>query len=399
MLTWSWARSLFRREMATLSRVVECDVAAISFDERGNAVVDDDATTSALHHAADVLRRGECVAFPTETVYGLGADALQPSAVLRIFSTKGRPADNPLIVHVSSRDMLHSLLPTDYAPSQVYAKLMDAFWPGPLTLLFPADPAKVPTEVTAGHATVGVRMPAHPVARALIAIADVPIAAPSANSSGKPSPTRALHVARDLRDRVPLVLDGGACTVGLESTVLDGLHEDGKLRILRPGGVTLEQIVQVLGDDGPQVLVHRRDYADAQLESAPTTPGMKYRHYSPSVPVILLRSGEPPEEVEKISVEDVVRSMSSSGKQHVGVMALSDSRIQLPILSDITWHQYPLGPLADPAVTAQRLFDGLLTLESEGVQLILVEAISEENEGLAVMNRISKAASATKWIK
>ncbi|EJD53621.1 translation factor [Auricularia subglabra TFB-10046 SS5] len=384
--------------MAT-ARVLNCVPSAISFDASETVTVSDKATLDALNEATAIVRRGECVAFPTETVYGLGADALQPSAVLSIFSTKGRPSDNPLIVHVSSRAMLASLLPQNYSPSPTYAKLMDAFWPGPLTLLFPADGTKVPSEVTAGHKTVGVRMPAHPVGRALIALSNTPLAAPSANSSGKPSPTRAGHVARDLVDRVPLILDGGACQVGVESTVLDGLNDDGKLRILRPGGVTVEQIQALLGQEGPEVLVHRRDFADAQLEDAPTTPGMKYRHYSPAVPVVLLRTTSPPQGTEEVSIEQIIDSMQSCDKRRVGFMALSDSTIQPPTLDNVEWHFFPLGPLAVPSVTAQRLFDGLLTLESLGVDLILVEAVPEDREGLAIMNRISKAATVTKWLK
>ena len=252
------------------------------------------------------------VAFPTETVYGLGALALDASAATKIFSTKGRPSDNPLIVHISSLSMLNSLLPPSYTPSPAYKTLMHAFWPGPLTLLFPADPSCVPPIITAGHPTVAVRMPAHPVARALIATTGTPLAAPSANASGKPSPTRAAHVLRDLgvTGRLPLLLDGGPCAVGVESTVVDGLGEDGALRVLRPGGATVEALSAALGDvdlsvpDGslrPQVLVHSRDFVLENHEvNAPTTPGMKYRHYAPGVPDTLIYTSTTPPEINGV---------------------------------------------------------------------------------------------------
>ena len=389
--------------MAAATRVLECSSASIAFDAAENVAVHDKHTLSALTEAASVITDGRCVAFPTETVYGLGANALDPAAVQKIFSTKGRPSDNPLIVHVSSRAMLRSLLPQNYAVPPTYETLMRAFWPGPLTLLFPSASHIVPKEVTAGHATVGIRMPAHPVARALIALADRPVAAPSANSSGKPSPTKASHVFKDLAGRVPIVLDGGACDVGVESTVLDGLHSDGVLRILRPGGVSVESIQRVLGPDGPRVLVHRKDFVDKEIEAAPTTPGMKYTHYSPSVPVILLRSskdGSVPAFTKVETLDAILASvLPSSPQRHlVGIMALSDSPISSSLPPSVNWLRFDMGASTSPAVAARRLFDGLLTLDAQGVAVILVEAVSETHEGLAVMNRLSKAASQTRWI-
>ena len=189
------------------------------------------ADDAALNEAAELLRQGQLVAFPTETVYGLGANALDPRAVLSIFAAKGRPADNPLIVHVWNRAQLADICRV----TPLAEKLMDAFWPGPLTLLLERTKA-VPDCVTAGLPTVAVRMPSHPVAAEMLRRCGLPIAAPSANLSGKPSPTTAQHVYNDMRGRVPLILDGGACDVGLESTVLDISHE--RPCILRPGGVT-----------------------------------------------------------------------------------------------------------------------------------------------------------------
>lgn len=393
------------------TQIALCDVASISFSEHDEPIVADRDTLEALQSASRLLQNKEVVAFPTETVYGLGALALDPVASSRIFSTKGRPPDNPLIVHVSSEAMLLDLLPATYTMSPTYRTLIRHFWPGPLTLLFPADASLVPSIITAGQPTVAVRMPSHPVARALIAITNAPIAAPSANSSGKPSPTLAEHVYRDLQGKLELILDGGACDVGLESTVVDGLQDDGTLRVLRPGGVTVEEIEKVLregvwpqGAVPPRVLVHKRDYRDEALEAAPTTPGMKYRHYSPAVPVVLAcTSSQPPQGTKRAPWSTFVASLkerSTKGSLNVGLMAPSDSLLQhcLPISPHLSWRFYPLGSIDEPAVTAQRLFDGLLTLEKEGVDLIVIEEIGEEREGLAVMNRVKKAAGEVVWI-
>lgn len=370
-----------------------------------------DALRVAIHH---LLSLDDVVALPTETVYGLGANALSPIGVGRIFSAKGRPQDNPLIVHVSSLPMLRRILPQGYTPSVAYKALMDAFWPGPLTLLFPANNEVIPPGVTAGHSSVAVRMPAHPVARALIALAETPLAAPSANSSGKPSPTRAEHVIEDLGvlGRLGVLLDGGPCSVGVESTVVDGLGEDGDIRILRPGGVTVEDIQRVVDGldsteaDRPKVLVHRRDYEDKAIESAPTTPGMKYRHYSPTVPVIMLMTNLPAKDRPRsVSFQEVLSQLPAqfdprpSNSLRVGLLAPSDSPLLLhrpP--SNISLEHFALGTRSDPATSAQRLFDGLLTLDKSGVQVILAEGIPEEREGLAFMNRAKKAASSVLYV-
>jgi L-threonylcarbamoyladenylate synthase len=297
--------------------------------------------------------------------------------------------------------MLHSLLPQDYVVPQVYQTLMKHFWPGALTLLFPRNPDVVPAIITANQSTVAIRMPSHPVARALIAITNAPLAAPSANTSGKPSPTRASHVLKDLDGKVSLILDGGPCGVGLESTVVDGLHADGNLRVLRPGGITVEDIERVLVQDAkeseqvPKVLVHKRDYNDKAIESSPTTPGMKYRHYSPSVPVILLMTrSDPHDSRSRIRFSEYARSLRKDTRLKVGVLAPTDSLVWnhlLPI-ENLDWHRYPLGPVIDPSIIAHRLFDGLLTLEQQGVHLMLIEEVNEEREGLAIMNRVRKAA-------
>lgn len=235
---------------------------------------------SHLRRAAELLQQEEVVAIPTETVYGLAANALSASAVRKIFAAKQRPSDNPLIIHISSLDMLRALYPDGSSIPPIYTPILARHWPGPLTILLPRSPL-VPEAVTCGQPTMAVRLPSHPVARTLIALCGFPLAAPSANSSGRPSPTLAHHVLEDLKGRLPLIIDGGACSSGLESTVLDALRQPPA--ILRPGGVTYEQLRQLEGLAGLQV--YRRDFVDSQLEAAPSTPGMKYRHYSPDAKV------------------------------------------------------------------------------------------------------------------
>lgn len=405
------ARRAYSLFMSPPTTVLQCDASSISFDNHTSLPqISSPQTLDALTRAADHLRRGRPVAFPTETVYGLGALALDQAAASQIFSTKGRPADNPLIVHVSSYDMLQSLLPPNYILPSTYQVLTKHFWPGPLTLLFPCVPAIVPSMITANQKTVAIRMPSHPVARALIALTDAPIAAPSANSSGKPSPTRAEHVLRDLQNKIEIILDGGPCGVGLESTVIDGLQEDGSVRILRPGGVTVEDIEQALREGMPdslpipRVLVYRRDYHDQAIEQTPTTPGMKYRHYSPSVPVVLLNVDQvAPQGTSDTSIEHFVGSLRRFADGQVlkaGLLTPEDSPIWSYSLTDgdTQWHRYSLGHADQPSVAAHRLFDGLLTLEQSGVQVIVVQSFQEVREGLAIMNRVQKAASESQWV-
>ncbi|TBU32947.1 hypothetical protein BD311DRAFT_736643 [Dichomitus squalens] len=403
-----------RSAMEFTTQILTCDTPSVSFIADKLEVTSPE-TLQALQRASADLRNLQTVAFPTETVYGLGAVALDPIAVARIFSTKGRPSDNPLIVHVSSREMLLKILPKGYVPSRTYEVLMKRFWPGPLTLLFPNDSSIVPPIITANQPTIAVRMPSHPIARALIALTDAPVAAPSANSSGKPSPTRAEHIFNDLNGKLGIILDGGACGVGLESTVVDGLQEDGNLRVLRPGGVTVEDLERVVREELsdieplPKVLVHRRDYRDEALEHAPTTPGMKYRHYSPSVPVTLLHTlSQPPPGAHLTPLSSLLDTLRADAKAlgrplEVGVLAPSDSplleKLSVKSLPDVRWTRHLLGPLAEPAVSAQRLFDGLLSLDSAKVDVILIEEIGEEREGLAVMNRVKKAAGSLVWLE
>ena len=397
------------------TEVLSCDPASIHFPpDSDEPTIDSPETLQALRAASHHLKdKKQCVVFPTETVYGLGALALDSDASRRIFTTKNRPPDNPLIVHVSSVTMLHRLLPPEYQIPKHYEVLVKRFWPGPLTLLFPNTGGKVPEIITAGHPTVAIRIPSHPVARALIAVSDVPLAAPSANSSGRPSPTKAEHVYDDLKGKVGIILDGGPCSVGLESTVVDGLHEDNNLRILRPGGITVEDIEKALTEDFdgsgvpvPKVLVHKRDYTDEDTEQAPTTPGMKYRHYSPTVPVTLLCTHSiPPQDVTPTSPQDYfsfLKDLSKSPAQpvKVGVLLASDSPLQAftKDVPGVEFHHFALGSASDLPTTAQRLFDGFLTLEKMGVDLIVIEEVDEDREGLAIMNRVRKATTESRWI-
>lgn len=401
-----------------------CDPGSIRFPIDSTVpTISDAATVSALQTAARSLQEGDAVVIPTETVYGLAASALSQEATAKIYKIKGRPPDNPLIVHISSRSMLSTLLPADFVIPSVYKALMDEFWPGPLTLLFPTNKGVVPSIVTAGHDTVAVRMPSHPVARALIATSGLPLAAPSANTSGRPSPTRAQHAFEDLNGRVKFILDGGSCDVGVESTVVDGLRGDDVLRVLRPGGVTVEHVEDLLRNknlQGVRVLVHRRDYSDEKLEGAPTTPGMKYRHYSPRCPVYLFtttgrKKGETTGTVGRTTdsvLQEAIRELLGSqaeeetGKKiRIGLLSLTDSALTGALLGrrhvsvvgpcltvEIEWEPYELGTRGDVAETARRLFDGLISLDDKGVEGIIVEGVEEEREGLAVMNRVRKAA-------
>jgi L-threonylcarbamoyladenylate synthase len=410
MLKLSVAASTSSRRM--VARVLRCNSACIEFNETGSPIFTCKETEDSIRQAAEHIQKVHTpFAFPTETVYGLGAPALIEDAVARIFATKLRPPDNPLIVHISSIDMLHSLLPADFAIPESYTWLMKRFWPGPLSLLFPANTALVPAVVTANHPTVAIRMPSHPVARALVALSASPLAAPSANTSGKPSPTTAEHVMRDLGDRLDLVVDGGPCEVGLESTVIDGLGPDHHLRVLRPGGVTVEDLYECLRDSDSEAMKHvsikvfRRDYVDKEVEQAPTTPGMKYRHYCPSVPVVLMMSGPPP---PGTSSETFITTMSSlieplrtiTRTPKIGLMLFEDSPIlQCLPMSLASWQHFSMGHASDLSIMARRLFAGLLELENAKMDLIIVEGVEEVGEGLAIMNRITKAASEMRWIR
>lgn len=339
----------------------------------------DNPETGAIDAAAAVLRAGGLVAFPTETVYGLGADATRSEAVAGIFRAKGRPADNPLIVHVADFGGLDPLV-SEVPPSAHL--LRELFWPGPLTLVLPRSEL-VPDVVTAGLSTVAVRMPSHPVALALIRRAGVPVAAPSANVSGRPSPTSAAHVIEDLAGRVDLIIDGGDTDVGVESTVLDLTTDPPTL--LRPGGVTHEELCQVLGRVAvdPAALVRQEDAAPRRPRIAPRSPGMKYTHYAPMAPLVLVE-GE-----LGLVMEEILRLMHEyrlEGKR-VGVLSTAESRGAYPAHVVLE-----VGSRAEPKAVASSLFSTLRAFDEHDVDVILAEGIPEEGLGLAVMNRLRKAA-------
>lgn len=326
--------------------------------------------------AARILQRGGVVAFPTETVYGLGANALDPYAVRRIFRAKGRPQDNPLIVHVASLKMVKAL--TAHLPSRAL-ELIRRFWPGPLSLVLPKS-SLVPPEVTAGLDTVALRMPAHPVALALIKAAGLPVAAPSANLSGKPSPTTGHHVLRDLRGKIEAVVDGGPAWVGLESTVLD-LTSPVPV-ILRPGGITREQLREVLGEVSLDPGIGQPGDG-----AAPKSPGMKYIHYAPEGEVYLVE-GDLSSMASRI--RELVAFFKGQGRR-VAVLATAETAARY------TGEPRPdylevLGSRQDLSQVAARLFGALRNCDRHGMEVILAETFPEEGLGLAIMNRLRKAA-------
>lgn len=325
-------------------------------------------------YASRLLNAGQLVAFPTETVYGLGANGLDEQAVLSIFAAKNRPADNPLILHIYDSGQLDALC---HIPD-VARSLMEAFWPGPLTLLFEKK-AVVPDAVTAGLPTVAVRMPSHPVAAMMLKTCGLPVAAPSANRSGKPSPTIAAHVQEDMDGRIPLIIDGGMCEVGLESTVLDICH--GAPTILRPGGVTQEMLEQVLQCD---VQLAGSILRPLQENEVALSPGMRYRHYAPMASVTLV---DGPEEKVVSKLHRLCMEAMSSGKKSC-VLCFSE---HVPLLASCDPHD--IGSFSSPDDIAHRLFDTLRKLDEEGMEVVFSEVVPPEGIGLAVMNRLGRAAA------
>ncbi|HLV79201.1 MAG TPA: L-threonylcarbamoyladenylate synthase, partial [Chthonomonadaceae bacterium] len=316
----------------------------------------------AIARAAQMLRRGELVAFPTETVYGLGANALDAAAVARIYAVKGRPASNPLIVHVAEAGAAREIV---MAWPEAAARLAARFWPGPLTLVLPKRDV-IPEIVTAGGPTVAVRVPAHPVARALLIAAAVPVAAPSANRSLRLSPTQAAHVLRSLRGRIPLILDGGPATGGLESTVLDLTASPP--RLLRPGLVTPADIEAVIGPIG-------RGAKPAEDRPLPS-PGMMARHYAPRAP-LEIQTGA--------AASDRVRALLAQGEA-VGWLTFTDSDLEPPGLTVLVMP-------AEPEAYAARLYAALHALDAAGVTRIVVDLPPEDENWLAARDRLRRATA------
>ncbi|MDQ0214156.1 L-threonylcarbamoyladenylate synthase [Oikeobacillus pervagus] len=325
-----------------------------------------------IKEAATLLQKGEVVAFPTETVYGLGADALKDEAVAKIYHAKGRPSDNPLIVHIANQSQLNELVATI---PEAAKKLMGAFWPGPLTIIFKKKANVLSEKVTAGLETVAIRMPNHPVALAVIAQAQLPIAAPSANQSGKPSPTTAQHVLDDLKGRIAGVVDGGETGVGVESTVVDCTAPIPV--ILRPGGITKEAIETIVGKVS-------LDPALKDKESQPKSPGMKYKHYAPDMPMYLLDG-------HIHWIQKVIQDEQAKGKK-VGLLTTEERVPQYK--ADVI---IPCGRREDLSSVAKSLYDVLRKFNETDVDIIFSEVFPKEGVGLAIMNRLEKAA-AHQWM-
>ncbi|MGE7825232.1 L-threonylcarbamoyladenylate synthase [Paenibacillus sp. NPDC093718] len=332
----------------------------------------------ALEEAGQVLERGGTVAFPTETVYGLGADAGNTEAVERVFAAKGRPSDNPLIVHISELTQLDGLV---RHVNETERALMARFWPGPLSLVLPVKPGAVSPRVTAGLDTVAVRMPDHNVALALISAAGRPLAAPSANRSGRPSPTLASHVLEDLAGAIDGVLDGGPAGVGVESTVVQ-VGEDGAVTVLRPGGVTAEQLASVAASVRMDPALHR---AAGEAESpAPRSPGMKYTHYAPKGAMCVVQGPR----ADAVSARIAAELEAAARRGEVTGVLSFDEHIG-HYRADVA---VSLGSLVAPEEAARRLYAGLRRFDDEGATFILAEACPEQGLGAAVMNRLLKAA-------
>jgi len=327
-----------------------------------------------IKYAAHVIEEGGLVAFPTETVYGLGANALNKTAVEKIFKAKGRPSDNPLIVHVADKKSVGNLV---LRIPEKAERLMDAFWPGPLTLVMDKQ-SIVPDIITAGLDTVAIRVPSHPIALALIREAKLPIAAPSANISGKPSPTDSKHVINDLYGKVDVIIDGGFSNIGVESTVVDMVVDPPML--LRPGGITLEQLEDVIGNVRIDPGIAQKNL-DGKV--VPKSPGMKYKHYAPKAKVVIVE-GEIQKVAEKIN--ELVKECESRDIK-VGILA-----------TDETKHFYPenltvsLGSRLNPETIAANLFNAFRDYDKTDVQTIFAEAVDSSGIGLAIMNRMNKAA-------
>lgn len=325
-----------------------------------------------IETAGDILKQGGLVAFPTETVYGLGADALNPEASKKIYAAKGRPSDNPLIVHISNMKALEKI--TSEIPEKA-KKMAEEFWPGPLTMIFPKS-EQVPLETTGGLETVAVRMPNHPIALALIDAGGGYIAAPSANTSGKPSPTKAEHVALDMDGKIPMILDGGAVGIGIESTIVDFSTEIPM--ILRPGYITPEMIQKVIGEVKMDPGLSMDDPT-----AHPKAPGMKYKHYAPKADLILV-NGAQEKVIQKIN--ELVSMAQESGKK-TGVIGTDETcgRYQAGIVKSI-------GTRSEEDTIARHLYGILREFDDLDVDVIYSESFSTPRIGQAIMNRMLKAA-------
>lgn len=330
-----------------------------------------------IHEAGSVIRHGGLVAFPTETVYGLGADGMDEKASAKIYAAKGRPSDNPLILHISSLDMLEDIAAE--IPDNA-RKLMDKYWPGPMTLVFKKK-AAVPYGTTGGLDTVAVRFPSHAVALALIEAAGTPIAAPSANTSGRPSPTEAKHVIEDMNGRIDMIIDGGQVGIGIESTIVDVTSE--VPMILRPGYITKSMVEEVVGTVKVDKVVEAKSVAELGGDYAPKAPGMKYKHYAPKAELTMFEG----------PIDKVIEVINSKAKEDeadgeiVGIIATDESKCQYPIGRVVS-----IGSRKDEESIARGLYGILRDFDSMGVDVIYSETFYDDDLGQAIMNRLIKAA-------
>ena len=333
-----------------------------------------------LKYAAAVLKRGGLVAFPTETVYGLGALISKREAVKRIFEVKGRPLDNPLIVHVNGVQMFLELVE---GPPEEVVRLAEKFWPGPLTIVWWKKPL-VPDEVTAGLSKVAIRSPAHPVAMKLIELSGEAIAAPSANRSGKPSPTRAEHVASDLYGLVDIIIDAGETIHGLESTIVD--LTSSPPRLLRPGALPIEEVERALGVK-VEIPHYARGHGEAEVA---LSPGMKYKHYAPEAELVVVEADDYNSKLADVVTK--VRELASrakEGRRRVAVLCSSETCSEY---SDLGVEVLNVGPRRNMFVVAKRLFAMLRELDAKGIEYAVAEGFEERGLGLAIMNRLRKAS-------
>lgn len=328
---------------------------------------------SVMQEASDILHNGGMVAFPTETVYGLGADALDEKASAKIYAAKGRPSDNPLIVHISNETQLEPLVKEI---PEAAKKLMNKFWPGPLTMIFNKS-SLVPKGTTGGLDTVAVRMPNHPVALSLIDVSQVAIAAPSANTSGRPSPTTAQHVEEDLSGRIEMILDGGQVGIGIESTIVDVTVNPPV--ILRPGYITKEMLMDVIGE----VEIDKAITGPMSPDIKPKAPGMKYKHYAPKADLTMFK-GELDNVVRHIN--EVTEGAVKDGKK-VGIIACDETKDKYTA-GDIL----SIGTRKDEETIARNLYKVLREFDSLNVDIIYGETFNDSRLGYAIMNRLLKAA-------
>lgn len=354
---------------------------------KGSVLVQKLKADPVVKEAAELLKKGELVALPTETVYGLAANAVDKTAVKKIFKAKGRPQDNPLIVHIANQSQLQDIVREIPPRAQ---KLIEKFWPGPLTLIF-SKSKKIPAATSAGLDTVAVRMPAHPLMLAVIEASGLVLAAPSANRSGFPSPTKASHVYNDLNTKIPLILDGGPCHFGVESTVVDIRAE--KAKILRPGGLSREKLAEFLGEE--LILAA----PEAKADQAVLSPGMKYRHYAPQKKLFVFNAQSKKsvlkQALKKLESKKAKKNNSDGDFKKIALIVARETELEIPAEAEASFKILRVFNHQQPEELAKKLFALLRELDADlEVEEIYIEELNTAGIGEAVMNRILKAAAA-----